>query len=647
MQVRVEVAAQGSAADMVEGVNLPWVDITDRVRLDVNCRRGRTGADEASAAGTLRLTLSNDDGVFTPGRAGDLAGWLADRADDQGVVLPQAMLWASLRDRPIRVSVDVSGWVPVWTGIVTSVRVSWRGGATPEVDVSAVDAVAMVKRWTLEALPVQAALAYRAAAVYGLRDEGGPAQPAEVGAPLRLTPVGSGWDPDWFGWGVGAAPGARISDPEAGAAAWSGTTASAGWCLDSEHHPMCDLPAGGATPDGLGRYATTLTVTVMPADVPRDMCAAVWQMESGHRVEVGVTAAGFVYVAVGELTTVTTAQLTRGVWSHVAVTGLHDYAGTDVEVWVDGVAADAFGSAYDWRAVGARRWRVGASLQGATPRPWDGRIADVAVFDRILGGAEIADLSEGVHGWAGESSTARVVRLLRFASRRPGVPAASTPGLASMCAQHGAGRSAGDLLDECVTAERSGWWAAADGTVAAGSRADRWWPVAALTVDASQVGSALSFEADNAERITSVAATRPGGARAAVRSRPAVDGIEFHRQVTLLVDSDAQVEEWAAWAMSLDQSEPPPSSDALVLELDTLPGVAADAIACGPGSVVTLSGLPAAAPGGELRLLVLGVEDRVSPSGWVRTFHVAAAGRAFAPWRLGVSELGVGTWPAP
>jgi len=651
--IRVDIAPNATLLDVMTGAAVDWLDVSCWVSrtAGISMRRGRSGQSEVSGAGSLSFTLGNGDGWFTPGK--DMTAFLDLLADDQWGSIPGVWKHRQLRDMPVRVTYGIpSGSTQaLWAGVITAVRVAWRGGILGEAIVTAADCVSHLNRVTMRQLPVATVLMHDPVACYALDEPDGAtaAQAATLSGPgLVLDTVGSGFAPSGFEWDQGVSPGSTPHLKERGAALWTSSGATWGYQLeayDALGGLPCVIPSDPGVPGGVG----TVHAMLLPGGPGRTMTACSWESPDGLRVELGVDSTTKPFVRVGSSSVTAPTSVSPGLWHHVTATLVYDLLGTDVELFVDG-AAVATGSLPDGDTdIGARRWRVGASAAPFVPECWEGRIANVAAHAAVLDDAVISDIAGGRDGWTSETTTARGLRIARAALRAPDLPDMTDLGMSTMCPSHTAGKTAGAVLSEVATTEQSGWWATKSGLLRVGSRAARWGAPVTLTLDASTVDAGLTFEADNDARVTEVEASRPGWSHVARRSTQAADGLIYQESVTLWVDSDPQLEAFADWAISEPQSEPGPRSETVTVDVERTAADIDEAtvLATDIDEVIEVDGLPANAPASKVRLLIVGVADSVDTTGWRRTFNVIPAEQFVDYWTLDASELDDTTIPAP
>ncbi len=653
--IKVFVAPVASLRDVVaDPSGIEWVDISCRELLSegLNGRRGRTGQSETAAAGALTLTLDNAGGVFTPGRGTVLSAYLADLITAQSVPIASLPADVELRDMPIRVTYGLpsaSSTQALWAGVVTRVATSWRGGIRPLAQVTAADAVATLNRVPMRQLPVQMILAHDPAACWPL-DETQPehAYSAVTAPALRYRTVGSAFAPTQFEWGYASSPGSQPFNPEKGAAGWLSTGAISGFALDSGRIGGNTGPAM-AVPDGPTAGGTGHAM-VFPGSSNRTMTAVSWQSPTGGTCELGVDATTTPFVRMPWGTITAADPVTDGQWHHLAVTIDWSLLGVAATLYVDGVSAGTSSTSTTFEhSYGARRVQVGASLAPWVPQCWMGQIANVAHHDAILSSTVIADLAEGRNGWTGETTTDRGLRIARAGLRAPTIPDMTDIGMSTMCPSHTSGQTAGQALDDVARTEDSGWWTVPSGLLRVGSRASRWGKPVAVQLAALTVDAGLEFTADSDDRLTEVTATRPNGASVTRRAAPSDDGIIYAQTTELLVDSDPQLEAWADWAIAPARSTPSPRSESVTVDVVTMAASINEAyvLAVDVDSVIEVVDLPDSAPADTLRLLVVGVSDAITATGWRRTFNVTPAEQYLAFWELDVSQLDSTTIPAP
>ena len=650
----VLVAPLSTLREVVSGTSgVDWVDISCDVLLSegIECRRGRAGQSETAAAGSLTVKLDNAGGVYTPGRGTELSARLTTLIIEQGVSITSLPADLELRDMPIRVTFwdPILLWTTLWTGVVTRVATSWRGGIRPLVHVTAADAVATLNRVQMLQLPVQMTLAYDPAACYPL-DETQPehAYSAVTAPALRYRTVGSAFAPTQFEWGYASSPGSQPFRPEKGAAGWLSTGAVSGFALDSGNIAGNAGPAM-AVPDGPTGGGTGHAM-VFPGSSNRTMTAVSWQSPTGGTCELGVDATTTPFVRMPWGTITAADPVTDGQWHHLAVTIDWSLLGVSAALYVDGVSAGTSSTSTTFEhSYGARRVQVGASLAPWVPQCWMGQIANVAHHNEILTSTVIADLAAGRNGWTGETTTDRGLRIARAALRAPTIPTGGSPGMSTMCPSHTSGQTAGQALDDVARTEDSGWWTVPSGVLRVGSRESRWGEPKGPQLPAMSVDAGLEFAADADDRLTEVTATRPNGARVTRRAAPADSGIIYAKTVELLVDSDPQLEAWADWQIAPARSTPTARSETVTADLVVMAYAidVADLLSTDVDSVIEVIDLPASAPADEMRLLVVGVSDSVNTSGWRRTFNVTPAEQYLAFWELDVSQLDLTTIPAP
>lgn len=639
----VEIAPLGTVADLLTGTALEWADVSGWVRLadGINFSRGRTGETGAMSAGSLGVTFGCDPrypAAFTSGRPADTlamliaaaGGFLAAEAKWPGITLSEP----ALKDRPIRVSAlyDDDPALPMWTGVITEQVASWANGMLPLARITAADPVAALARLELHALPVQVALSGVGSCrwLYPLTETAGDCADVagdRAARPLAVKACGFPLEGVTLTLGAGGSPGSNAGGDEQGTPVWVGGDDENGWKLDTGNRPLADMPDVGPY-DAAGGGASFHAMFWPSADgVGRTRVVFALHGWNAQLVSVYLTAANEVCAVIWDGITTTTLegpQVTSGVWHHVAVVCTDQTITTDVALYVDGAGEDTATDLASLYRIGGRRIVVGASVTSG--EPWEGSIANVAAHDRVLTATDVARLALGAAGYTGETTTTRVGRLM-YAAGWPLAASISPVGLSTMCPQHTAGRTLADALDECAAAELAPWWITPEGTVTATSRAARYWRMDSATVPAKAVDGATEFQLDDAGRVNVATVSRPGGVRITRRRADGGALSTFESNVTLMLDSDAQVEAIADAAIADRYAIPEAKSPTVSIDPVTA-GASLDVaavLALDVDDVFEVTGLPASAPAATLRLLITGITDRPGPAGWPRIFNVVPA----------------------
>ena len=632
--VRVFVAPAGTVRDRIAGDALAWVEISAHVRLDagIEMDRGLPGDGFGPDSGSHTILLTNDSGGWTPGR--DLGGIVAGLAG-----------LTSLDGVPIMVQHEVAPLMQqtLWTGIVTRHRIAWAAGMLPVVTLTCADPVATLQRWPMRALPVTMTVDRGAAAwCYPLGENAAPMSSATTTPrvrPLSKVAVGfplEGNELDFQGF---PSPGSNDGDPEMQVPVWVGSSTHAGWALDTGNVATADMPWLSSFSDSCTLHAM---IAPSPEGLGRERYALSVAGDIGSLISIGVDALNYPTVearpgAPGVVHTLTSpTQVRSGEWSHVALRLTGDPFDTVAELWVDGalVVSATFGAL--WYSAGSRRVVVGARItpRGELVDVWEGSVANASAHQGSVPDLVLQRIAAGRHGWTGDDTCGRFNRILyALGFDRP----ALDEGSSTMCPQHTEGLTVAEALTDCASAERSPWWVNRHGWPTMRPRSADWSAVSTATIDAAALQRQLEFVYDGSDVRTRASVQRPGGAVITRRSDAADRHGDAGPTITLLVDSDGQVEVLADEMVSDRHALPRMVTPSLAVDIVRSGQLVdkADVLQVEVGDVVTVDGLPASAPWTSRRLQVRRITDRVDTSGWQRTFAVIDAPDLFDVFRVG------------
>ena len=690
--LRVLMAPTATLYDVLAETELEWVDVSAWVRLDDSLafRRGRTGGASGSlTAGVLSFTVDNRAGDRTRGGDG-FRQIVIDAVGDEaaadalfpllsdgdppligvpvrvvavltarsyghtGALYPRYSDWSADEAAYSDAATGYPSETPIWTGAVSSVATEWANGMRPVAKVQATDSVEWLQRTGLLGLPAQECLGAdcrwlftlagtggdvpmlpSAQEATGWADEGGSSDPQPM-APVGLRSCGIPVDDNLFSPAAITGPGGLGDAP-----VWSGGGTVDGWCLDTTPHQALSLPSLGPA----AAAGTTLHAMVYPAETGLGRARTVVVVEGLdlHRATIGLDSAGKPRLIVhdrmyGDTTITAPDVLTSGVWHHVAVTleeNLTTYE-TDLALWVDGYQVATGSHPTSIYALGARRVIIGADAN--LRNTWDGAICNVAAHAEVLSPTLIVRLAAGRDGFTGDDTGRRTARLLWAI----GLPQAErATGLSTMLPQDTSGQNVAAAFDACATAEQSMWLVDGDGLPHLLPRSWLWEANAATTIPATSLDAGLAWDLDNERRVTVATVTRPDRPSVIVRA-PAWRTLGvYDRTEAVLVDSGPQAEAIAqSWITG--HALPQQRSTEVAVDLVACQAtVDLDALATlGPGTIVAVSGLPAESPAGLTRVVVEGIADQVSTSGWLRTMTVTPAPpQNLATFRLDTSTL--------
>lgn len=608
----VEVAF---GADPLDTGTLTWTDISDYVRrgTGVDFSRGWDTESGEPQAGRLTFTLNNESGDFTPGATGS---------------------FGEIRNRlPIRVSAtigtatgnalsydDEAGWydmlgatyddteignVVLWTGLVETWRIYWENGVRSQVAVTAVDRWAAIRRLKIDGDLIRRVVTDQAPAYFW---------------PLTAqTMVDNRAEPD-----AGAVPfipylntagvltAAGADNPQTWAAEKVAVTVGANLSTAYREAGWLDTGTGGLGAEwslsfwlnGDGR------MYLFGNDVDVDL--AVSGSSYQFAVDPGPTG--------GLISKVDTT--TASVWHHLAVSCISfGGGGLEVRCYLDGVKVHT-----DNTTVSGGGWPNSPIYLGLKALSgvgyvgvWDRQTSDAEVLEQYRAGTTM--------GVAGETAAIRAERLLTYVTPAPSLSTAGTF-TATMSKQDLVDKSLADALFECATAERGAIYVDTGGWPVLTSRSWRTASALSFTIPAIALGKDVSWTLDDQQLANSATVDRMVGDESAgqVKAKNEASVTTYGEQsksLQIWVDTDAQLLERANAEANIDAVARPRSSDLMVDLLTKEAAIpAATLLAADIGDRIAVSGLPAEAPG-DTQFYIENIADRVSHTGWERTFTVS------------------------
>lgn len=642
IQLRIEAALSGSVYDVLTGAAVTWTDITAYTMLSqgVGWSRGRRPGSESDSPGQASFTLATVSGAHV----------------------------ALTVRTPVRISRwDGAAWETRWTGAVAQVRRGWQNGVRGVQQVVCADLRTVTERITLESLPVMTIRQLNPTWLVPLDDEpdGGPRELVGGLLPLVVDEAGvvpSGCTITSGGYGPGSAPG----HPESNALVIEGGDLTGGWCLHAES-PTAEFPSlydvsGDEVTVGVWVYCPSHTTD-----------RTVWAMNShvaGSTINLALVISGGGYVCLDWYgsRTYTWGAVPTGRWVHIAWT--NSLSGYDL--WIDGVIVHSEIGFLDCSGLGQRALRIGAQLDGS--EPWSGWVGPIHAHRTLLSAGDLADIVASAE--LTEPTQTRFGRLLELtgtgttqaaglsweelaalgytwtAFHSTGATWGNVSGslagrtvrtIGIMGPQPVRGQSLAAALDAVGLVETTGWAPAPDGTLALASRADRYNRDPDLTLSATSVDASTAVELSDRGLVSEVIASRPGMTPYVARDAAATTAYgESSETVTLCAGSDGEVTTWADWRLTTRKA-PGWDTDRLVIDAYTC-GIDEDIVlGVDVGDLLHVTGMPSDAPASTVRLWVDGVEDQVTPSGWVRTLTTSTAPADTSAWVLGVDTLDSGT----
>lgn len=553
-------------------------------------RQNRNGSYEATA---VTLTVGNRDGRYTP-------GYNASPYYPFDEACPYA--------REIEYPKGSGTWYPFWGGVLYDSSSGFEGAA------QGVAQLVMQQRLALPGLQLLPAIAVgliEKANPLGLWTFGEPADSERAydsrGEDYPSLGILSRGTQGAIDFGIGDAPG-----PDSGGTrvAFTPYDNNDGYLLETTTLP--------------GRFSEHESYAVIssPAYISGFWTANVIysftdSFTSGIKLE--ITSAGYLKAIVrdafsGDLATVTSADAITGGADHVVGTTVSDAAGTStLTLWIDGVSAGtATYTTVDWSMT---RLDVGGAA--GLSQFFNGTIANLAVWeDNDATGTRRDLFTDSLLGYSDDTADVRFARLADLA----GIPAdwVTTTGTFTrkIADQPTQGRAFIDLVKELEVAEIGRIFCDWQGRIGLASSSAYYEPAQVISLSASQFDLAGSFGIDADNMVNDWRGSRTAGipqrylADQGVIDKRGQKGADAGSAIPLTTDDDVlQIGHWTVNTTALPALRFP----AIVVSLS---GIAADTelvgqmIALAEGDQITLTDLPAAAPGTEF----IGFVERVEKS---------------------------------
>lgn len=626
----VEVAFGGQPLDTG---TLTWTDISDYVRRtsSIDFSRGWDTETDEPIAGRLTFTVNNESGDFTPGQTGAF-GEVRNRlpvrvsavigtATGNALTYDESVGWydmlgATYDDAEI-------GTVVLWTGLVESWRQSWENGVRSQVQVTCVDRWAAIRRVKINSDRIAALAAVTGASlVYPCTDAALPMRELQDRTPYLeggSKPIGVSTP----------APSPRSvphpTDPSQSVSSWNnysaGTTV---YVSTGRWSDTWDLTAG-----------VTSTVVLKPSLITTAYMGFLFDFGINLNLSQDQITAGLVYSsglkAFGSVTSGGTSVAASGGsvtnlsdWHTVTVT-LQLVSGTvTVVTYLDGEqVATNTGALSNWSTSTMHEITFGGSAAGTDI--FSLGLGGLLLHRRALSSAEAQALSRQTTSWAGDTAAERAIDLARFA---PVTLITTGTFTSTMSMQDLGDKSLGDALMECATAEDGTLYMGTDGWPVLTSRSWRTGNTVAFTIPAHALSTDLTFTLDDQQLINSATVDRMVVDETAGTVRSSNDDSvetygEQNKSLQIWVDTDAQHLERAN-AEANQWSTPLVRSSDLTVDILTKNATIAASTVLGAdiGQRIAVSGMPAEAPGAT-QFFIESISDRVTHTGWERTFTVS------------------------
>lgn len=618
----VEVAF---GAEPLDTGTLTWTDISDYVRrgTGIDFSRGWDTESDEPLAGRLTFTLNNDDGDFTPGETGafgEIRNRLPIRVSavigtatgnaltyDEGVGWYD-MLGATYDDTEI-------GVVVLWTGLVESWRQSWENGVRSQVAVTCVDRWAAIRRLKFDGKQIERIVTAQAPTDFWTltadKTEQDRAEPT-IGTNLLDAKTATS--------GILLAP--DQPNPQAWRTDVGAYTPGVSIPPTASDNPTFITSETSLLPTGSASVAFSVTGWVREGRISVIAPSILVTEAVALQVLTGTAYVSLARSGGAGAENYKTASADSG-WHHLAVTcSVNGSGACTLNFYLDGAS---IGSDTTWSSSG---WTVAT--------PWmrfytatGGAVAYAALWDRALSAAEVlAQYQAGsALGVTGETAAVRAARLLAYVEPAPSL---STTGTftATMSQQDLPDKSLGDALMECAQAEDGTIYMSTAGWPVLTSRSWRTSAAVAFTVPAKALSTDVTFTLDDQQLINSATVDRmvrdetAGTVKATADASIALYG-EQSKSLQVWLDTDAQHLERAN-AEANQWSRPLVRSSDLTVDLLTKNATISASTLLGAdiGQRIAISGMPSEAPGAT-QFFIESISDRVTTTGWERTFTVS------------------------
>lgn len=607
LTLKVEVAF--NAGFSTAAGSRTWTDITNYVELNegIDIQYGRRDEFSTAEANTLRLTLDNSDGRFTPERS-------------SSPYYPNVKLF-----RPIRVTAtlpDASTSVR-FLGYVTQWPTEWENGSTgfAKASLSAVSRLSRLGATTqLRSMFEQEVLVDAPLAYFTLGDPAGSASASDSS--------GAGVDPmASAGRGAGVVFGSATGPGTDGLTA---ATFSGGKFLASGY---------------VGPSVVTSEVWFLRAGIPSSAESLLYvQSDAFTAATFSLSPTTGTVSCQGAMSS--SANLCDGKWHHLVL--LDDPASARI-LYVDGVVDSTT------TASGASKSLLSPSIGGNNAgnpfgeTPLTGSVAHVAVYSQYLSAARIA-----AHYAAGatvlEATGDRLKRLAAYG----GVPSGEVDatGTVVVGAQETSGKTVLDTLRDVESSEGGSavLYDERDGTLTLDARSSRYGATSSFTLDASaqHVGSDFSPTYDQAGLINDATGTGPTTTARRINQTSVNDhGAATASLSTIATNADEPMM-LAGWAVN---SYSQPRTRVGTLTVDVLPFASGmpsvmNIAAATVGTLISVANLPSQAPASSASYFVEGYSEHFDVEKWEITFNVSPAAPFTGVWALDSgtnSQLGTST----
>ena len=611
-------------------------DISSYVRIkdsSLSITRGRPDEFGTIQPGMLNLTLRNPDGRFTLGHS--VATSTYGLAIDQGIRVTETDKNGVTRTR-------FTGFVEAWPTEFDNPT-----GGYAVVALQAIDGISRLSRLTLKSMADEQVelrgplLSFPLSNMYSYS-----ADPSWTGNPTSpLATKGTGTPPTFSASPFAAAAG---MEGAAGASFAGGAGLKAtDYVPTTSSNLSIELLVNCSTaPTVNGAYALTALYAAGGASV-------LVFIDNSGAIAVCRPNIDYVDTAVAPpRSALGTINVCDGKPHHVVVT----YAGTALKVYVDG-NLDASASTSTFSVGSGCELRMGRFQQavqtsGSTYEFVDtliGSLAYVSVYGYAIAAAQVLDNYHAfILGGAGDTTDQRFTRIANYAAWPSSVNATSSDIVCAVSPLNGV--TAYDALQAVVSTEGGAWYADGAGVLQFQDRSVR--TSAAMSAPevtaTNQITPGVTFPGDKQYLKNVISVTTASGNQYTVSDTASVtrSGVYSDDLGTLLYSSDTVALNAASFRLAQYANVDPKRCNTITLNLlDKAGDLAAAALLVEPGDHIRVTNLPATSPATTVDLIVEGLRETLSTTGWTIEYNTVPAAR-YEVFKLGDSVYGaLGVYP--
>lgn len=326
--------------------------------------------------------------------------------------------------------------------------------------------------------------------------------------------------------------------------------------------------------------------------------------------------------------------LTPGEWAHVAIT--YDNSVGRISLYINGVLDYTTTGYFSAGQLHPETITIGgyADYTVATGwAPFDGSIAWVATYPTILSAARIAAHASAAFGYAGDTSTARFLRIAAAAGVPSGMAVVAAPRTTPLIGQRTLDRAALDLINEAAPVDGAFVYADTDGIVVYAPASSRYNAPVGLTLDATKPGQVLvgaEVQYDDALLINDVTATGGDGTVVHVTDATSIDEYDPH-ELTITLPTAASDTPYtvASWLIAT-RSQPDGRIDGVEIDVLGFYQSGGDVVAllsAEIGTRLVAENVPdEMVTATSIDVFIEGIKHRISKTTWRMTFATSPHG---------------------